>query len=168
MKDDTRTGSNDGTVLRLDGRKRRERISERSRGSVKIAVETACRADEGPVVRAGVISHLERLGHSVTVVSEADWVLSIIAFRHGSVMELSIVLRMMFRSTLPGTETVTSDGDDPMTLREGGWRYESLRFHGLFGIPETDLDRFFAKFLQDLSEKHWTHCHTSTHVIRME
>ena len=60
---------------------------------------------------------------------------------------MSVVLRRLFRSTSPGTEMVKESGSDRETLRKGGWVYESLKYHGLHGVPKLAL----GDFLKDLA-----------------
>lgn len=127
----------------------RKRGSARaSRRRVRVMVEVACDTPIGEEIKIGLARHIE--GSSSIVISDRrpDWVFSIIAFDHGYLVELSVILRQFFRSTVPGTETAVRDSSGEAVRREGGWVYESLRYHGLHGVPRSNL----RDFLKGLAE----------------
>ena len=129
---------------------RRALSSGRSNGRpLRVMVEVACSEPEDNDIKTYLSRHLEELGY---VLSEhrPDWVFSIIAMRHGTLVEFSVILRQFLRSTTPGTEAVPGEGPDQIRLRTGAWVYESLKFHGLFGVPRALLDNFLADLARQM------------------
>ena len=102
-------------------------------------IEVACDGPIGADIKSCLTGHLEESGYVTVSDDRPDWVFSIIAFYHGDLVEMSVVLRQLFRSTSPGTEMVKESGSDRETLRKGGWVYESLKYHGLHGVPKMAL-----------------------------
>jgi hypothetical protein len=60
----------------------------------------------------------------------------------------------LFRSTAPGTEMVQADGSDQSMLRKGGWVYESLKYHGLHGVPKKGLPDFLKSLADEFISQH--------------
>ena len=139
MSDETVfTKPNQRTLLQLDER-RKAKESKGLGDTHLVTVEVACQDEIGAAIRSYASAELQRTGLRIGSGNDAekpDWILSFIAYQHGGLVELSVVLRRLFRSTAPGTEVENVDEDGQVTLRQGGWLYESLRFHGLFGVPE--------------------------------
>ena len=119
-----------------------------SRRRVRVMVEVASDGPIGEEIKIRLTRHLEEPGNVAISDHRPDWVFSIIAFDHGHLVELSVVLRQFFRSTAPGTEMAISDSSGQAVRRKGGWVYESLRYHGLHGVPKPDL----GDFLKGLAE----------------
>jgi hypothetical protein len=113
-----------------------------SSGGGAVMIEVACDGPIGADIKSCLTGHLEESGYVTVSDDRPDWVFSIIAFYHGDLVEMSVVLRQLFRSTSPGTEMVKESGTDRETLRKGGWVYESLRYHGLHGVPKQNLETF--------------------------
>lgn len=125
-----------------------------SRKSTRVMIEVACNEPVGADIKSCLGKHLEELGHVVLADQRPDWVFSIIAFSHTNLIELSVVLRHFFRSTRPGTEIVKAEGADHEMLREGGWVYESMKFHGLYGVPDQDLEGFLGFLAKEFGRQH--------------
>ncbi|MEW6350846.1 MAG: hypothetical protein AB1646_17445 [Thermodesulfobacteriota bacterium] len=51
-------------------------------------------------------------------------------------------------------EAVSVDGPEEIRLRSGGWVYESLKFHGLFGVPRESVDGFLADLARQMERQH--------------
>jgi hypothetical protein len=120
---------------------------------VRVMVEVACNEPVGEKINIGLARELGDLGYVVVSDHRPDWVFSIIAFQHGSLVELSVVLRQLFRSTAPGTEMLTSDCAGNGVLREGGWVYESLRLHSLHGVPTSQLSNFLKSLAKEFERR---------------
>lgn len=148
-------------VLRLEDVRRGRTTQNADVEPVRIKVEIACNEDVGQTIQSCITSELEQARCLVVADEKPDWILSVIAFRYRTLVELSIVLRRLFRSTVPGTEVERVDSDGRAVLREGGWLYESLRFHGLFGVREPELKQFLAQLVGQFKAAHWdTHNQT--------
>lgn len=146
---------NHPAVVKLDDLRR---LRERQEGYVPpipVRVEVACHEEVGLTIQSCMGAALESLGCRVEEEKDPDWVFSVIAFSHGELVELSIILRRLFRSTRPGTEMEPVDSQEEGDLRKGNWLYESLRFHGLFGVRRPELHQFLEKLANDLAAKHW-------------
>jgi hypothetical protein len=117
-------------------------------------VEVACNDPVGEDIKICLTKHLEESSCVAMSDNGPDWVFSIIAFHHGNLVELSVVLRQFFRSTAPGSEMETSDSSDQTVRRKGGWVYESLRYHGLHGVPKPDLGAFLKSLAKEFESQH--------------
>jgi hypothetical protein len=113
-----------------------------SSGGGAVMIEVACDGPIGADIKSCLTGHLEESGYVTVSDDRPDWVFSIIAFHHEDLVEMSVVLRQLFRATSPGTEMVKESGSDRETLRKGGWVYESLKYHGLHGVPKMALGDF--------------------------
>jgi hypothetical protein len=151
----TTSDSRNATVLHMDDRRRGAKSRDALPEPVRIKVEVACHDVTGQTIKAVIGSKLESHGCILVESDKPDWVLSIIAFSHGDTVEMSIILRRLFRSTAPSTEVEQVDEERRVGLRQGGWLYESLRFHGLFGVPTADLDCFFERLVKDFANENW-------------
>lgn len=146
---------NSSRVFPMDELSRVKKTRNGDRGPIRIKTEFACSEPLRSQLQTAVDSQLESYGCRVVGDNKPDWVLSIIAYSHGSLVELSIVLRRLFRSTLPGTEIQGLDSEQRVILRQGGWLYESLRFHGLYGVLTGDLEGFCEKLVRDFAWEYW-------------
>jgi hypothetical protein len=153
------SGRNHATVLKLDDLRRARERRDGYFPPIRVKVEVACHEEADLAIERRMRAALGSLGCRVGGEDEPDWVLSIIAFSYGDLVELSIVLRRLFRSTFPGTEMARVDSKELGDLCQGKWLYESLRFHGLFGVRRAELNQFLARLANDLATKHW---HTET------
>lgn len=142
-------------VLQLEEVRRAKKSHDGTLPPVRIKVEVACEEPVGETIRNRLASTFESLGCNAVGEDKPDWILSVIAISYGDLVELSIVLRRLFRSTVPGTEAEGLDSEGRVLLRQGGWLYESLRFHGLFGVRRPELDSFLAKMAADFATRHW-------------
>ncbi len=149
-----RRNSENANVVRLTDRKATERFKNAARKLVRIKVEVTCHHDFGETIQRAIGSELRVRGYLVDDHDKPDWILSIIAFRHGDLAEMSIIFRRLFRSTTPGTEVDPGDSEGYVGLRQGGWLYESLRFHGLFGVPTAELGGFSERLVKELAAEH--------------
>jgi hypothetical protein len=141
-----------GTVS-LAERRRAKEHEKLSFSPVRIRIEVACREDVGGHIESCLMKELNRTGSLVVRDDRPDWMLSVIAFSAGRMVELSIVLRKFFRSTSPGTE-MSDQQDGPAALRGGGWLYESLRYHGLFGVSRSELEAFLTGLVREFTAEH--------------
>jgi hypothetical protein len=121
--------------------------------TVRVMVEVACNDPLREEISAGLARCLEDLGYVIVSDRRPDWVFSIIAFHYGNLVELSLVLRQLFRSTTPGTEMSKSDCAGNGALREGGWIYESLRLHSLHGVHRNDLSSFLKSVANEFASR---------------
>ncbi len=108
-------------VLQLEEIRRARKSPDANPQLVRIKVEVACDEPVGAIIRNRLASTFESKGCLVVADDKPDWILSVIAFGHGNLVELSIVLRRLFRSTVPGTEVDEVDAEGRTRLREGGW-----------------------------------------------
>jgi len=150
----TKPDSESANVVQMKDRRTPDRFETVLPNLARLKVEVTCHQDIGEDIRTVIGSKLRALGYLVDHYDKPDWILSIIAFRHGELVEMSIILRELFRSTTPGTEVESVDSEGHVGLRQGGWLYESLRFHGLFGAPTAELDGFFERLVMDLATEH--------------
>lgn len=156
MNDETtHARGNRNGIFRLDELRRNKKSKETRIPPVRIKVEVACRERVGETIQRLIASELEAKDCLVVQDDKPDWILSMIAFSHGELVELSIVLRALFRATTPGTEVDRVEPDGNVILRQGGWVYESQRFHGLYGVPRADLERFLARVVREFRSEHW-------------
>ncbi|HTY23285.1 MAG TPA: hypothetical protein VMC85_09155 [Desulfomonilaceae bacterium] len=121
---------------------------------VKVMVEVASDGPIGEDIKIRLTRHLEESVSIAVSDYSPDWVFSIIAFDNGNLVELSVVLREFFRSTAPGTEVAMSDSSGQTVLRKGGWVYESLRYHGLHGVPKPRLGDFLKALAEGFLSQH--------------
>jgi hypothetical protein len=149
-----RRNSEIANVLQMRDRRTPDRFKNALPHLVRIKVEVTCDQDIGETIKRVVGSKLKAHGYLVDDYDKPDWVLSIIAFRHGELVEMSIIFRRLFRSTTPGTEVELVDSEGHVGLRQGGWLYESLLFHGLFGVPAAELEVFSERLVKDLAREH--------------
>ena len=149
-----RRNSENTNVLQMADHRRPDRFKNAPPNSVRIKVEVTCHQDIGETIKRVVRSKLGAHGHLVDDYDNPDWILSIIAFRNGELVEMSIIFRRLFRSTSPGNEVELLDSEGHVGLRQGGWLYESLLFHGLFGVPTTELEGFSERLVRDLETDH--------------
>lgn len=143
------------TARTIELRDYRKRGSARaSRRCVRVMVEVACDGPIGEDIKLRLTRRLEESGNLVLSENCPDWVFSIIAFDHGYLVELSVVLRQFFRSTAPGTEMAINELSGQAVRRNGGWVYESLRYHGLHGVPRPDLEDFLKGLAEGFISQH--------------
>ena len=117
-------------------------------------MEVACNEPVGEDIRKCLTEELGKLDSVIVVDEGPDWVFSIIALHHGLLVELSVILRRFFRASKPGTEEKASPPNGEKTLNPGAWIYESLRFHGLFGVPVTDLKGLLVSMAEEFGKTH--------------
>jgi hypothetical protein len=146
--------SENAKVLQMKDRRTPDRLRNALPNLVGIKVEVTCDQDIGETIRGVIGFKLRVRGYLVDDYDKPDWVLSVIAFRHGELVEMSIIFRRLFRSTTPGTEVELVDSEGHVGLRQGGWLYESLLFHGLFGVPAAGLEVFSERLVKDLASEH--------------
>lgn len=150
MKDDaSRSNLGSVSILQLNALKKARQEQSNQAPHARVKVEVACTEPVGKLILDRFSADFESMGCLVVGDDKPDWILSVIAFSAGDIVELSIVLRRLFRSTLPGTEVENLDSDGTPRLRAGGWVYESLRFHGLFGVPRAELASFIGQMVRD-------------------
>ena len=142
------------TIIELGNCRKHGAISKSSRGCVDVMVEIASEDAIGEEIKSCLIKNLEETGCVNVSHDRPDWVFSIICFEYGNLVEMSVVLRQLFRSTAPGTEMVQADGSDQPMLRKGGWVYESLKYHGLHGVPKIGLPDFLKSLADDFTSRH--------------
>jgi hypothetical protein len=135
----SRTENTDGRVLHISSYKDELTRTNRKKNVARVQIEVACNEPIGADIRKMLGEELGKLNDVIVVDEAPDWIYSIIAFHHGQLVELSVVLRQFFRASKPGTEQDTSTRSGRRTLKPGAWVYESLRFHGLFGVQALDL-----------------------------
>jgi hypothetical protein len=146
--------SENANVLQMRDRRTTDRHKNPLPNLVRIKVEVTCSQDIGETIKRVVGSRLRARDYLVNDHDKPDWILSIIAFRHSELVEMSIIFRRLFRSTTPGTEVELVDSEGHVGLRQGGWLYESLLFHGLFGVPAAELEVFSERLVKDLASEH--------------
>ena len=129
-------------VIELGNCRKGRSVAGASSGLVNVMIEIACDGAIGAEIKRCLTRHLEESGCVAVSDDRPDWAFSIIAFQHEGLVEMSVVIRRLFRSTAPGTEMVKDSGADQETLRKGGWIYESLKYHGLHGVPQMALGDF--------------------------
>jgi hypothetical protein len=137
------------TIFQLEALRKAKQEDDARKASGRVKVEVACRESVGEFIQDRFSAAFESVGCAVVGDDKPDWMLSVIAFSAGNLVELSIVLRRLFRSTVPGTEVEHVDAEGAARLRAGGWVYESLRFHGLFGVPTAELGTFIDRTVRD-------------------
>lgn len=146
-------------IIELDNCRKRRSVAGASSGCGAVMIEIACDGAIGADIKSCLTRHLEESSYATVSDDRPDWVFSIIAFHHEHLVEMSVALRRFFRSTAPGTEMVKEGGPDRETLRKGGWVYESLRYHGLHGVPRVALGDFLKgladEFARQLLGRSW-------------
>jgi hypothetical protein len=120
-----------------------------------VKTEVTCEDPVGGDIQNILKSELEKLGCTVHGFSNPDWIISIIAFNYYETVEMSIILRRLFRSTSPGSELEGWDDQENAMLKDGAWIYESLRFHGLYGVRKMELEDFLKGLIGEFNSKHW-------------
>jgi len=128
--------------------------TRRKKNAVRVRVEVACNEPLGEEIKIVLSEELGKLYSVAVVDSEPDWVFSIIALHYGHLVELSVILRQFFRASKPGTEKGISTPGSGISLKPGAWVYESLRFHGLFGVRATELKGLLASMAEEFGKNH--------------
>jgi hypothetical protein len=150
----SRTENADDKVVRIGSHKDRISRTYRKKNPVRVQVEVASSEPVGEDIRTGLSEELGKLDGVVVLDDGPDWVYSIIALQHDHLVELSVILRQFFRASKPGTEVNTSASSDGTKLNPGAWVYESLKFHGLFGVRATDLKGLLRSLADEFSKNH--------------
>jgi len=143
-------GDGESTVVSIDAfrcRSRKARLSAPER----VQVEITCGQAMGEAVKRGLEQELISLGGVKIVEDSPDWVYSIVAFHKGQLVELSVILRRFFRASKPGSERMSDAEGDCGKVKPGAWVYESLRFHGLFGVRVPELKQLFESIAHDFN-----------------
>jgi hypothetical protein len=143
-----------GGIVQLDEYRRSEARTQKAGVSPRVQIEVVCSEPTREKIKSLLAEKLRDVGCEVVEHEEPGWIYSIIAFQHGESIELSIILRQFFRSTRPGTEVDRVESDGRIRLRSGSWVYESLRFHGLFGVLQSELERFLADIAAEFGRQH--------------
>jgi hypothetical protein len=141
-------------VVKLDEYARGEARKHKKGASPEVQIEVVSNEPLRERIKSLLADELLRVGCVVTEHGEPEWIYSIIAFQHDESIELSIILRQLFRSTQPGTEVDKVESDGRICLRPGSWVYESLRFHGLYGLTEYQLGSFLADIAAAFSRQY--------------
>jgi hypothetical protein len=144
----------DDKVVHIGSHKERINRTYQKKNSVRVRVEVASSEPVGEDIRRGLTEELGKLDGVVVLDDGPDWVFSIIALKYDHLVELSVILRQFFRASKPGTELDTSASSDGNKLKPGAWVYESLRFHGLFGVRATDLKGLLRSLADEFSKNH--------------
>jgi hypothetical protein len=142
------------TVINIDSFRDRTKTASSPETAMRAKVEVACNEPVGEEIKQGLERELGKLGGMTIVPERPDWVFSIIAFHQGQLVELSIILRRLFRGTKPGTEIDTNLPESERKVRPGAWVYESLRFHGLFGVRLSELSDLFVSVADEFRTNH--------------
>jgi len=150
----SRTENIDGRVVQIGAYKERINRTNRKKDAVHVQVEVSCNEPAGEDIKRGLTEELGKLDGVVVVDSGADWVFSIIAFHCGHLVELSVILRQFFRASKPGTEQDTSASNGASKVKPGAWVYESLKFHGLFGVQVSDLRGLLESLAEEFGKDH--------------
>lgn len=145
------TAEETAKIIELGNSRKRTSGAGASGGCDTVMIEIACDGAIGADIKSCLTRHLEESGYVTVSDDRPDWVFSIIAFHHQDLVEMSVVIRRLFRSTAPGTEMVKESGSDWETLRKGGWVYESLKYHGLHGVPKMALGDFLKGLAQEFT-----------------
>ena len=141
-------------IIELGNCRKRSSVTGVSSGRVIVMVEIACDDAIGEDIKICLTRHLEESGYVNVSDDRPNWVFSIIAFHHGNLVQMSVILRRFFRSTAPGTEMVKAGEPDQEMMRRGGWVYESLRYHGLHGVPKMALEDFLKGLAKEFTSQH--------------
>ena len=142
------------TIIEIGNCRKHGAVNRSSSECPNVMVEIASDDAIGEEIKSCLTKDLEATGCVNVSPDRPDWVFSIICFEYGSLVEMSVVLRQLFRSTAPGTEMLQTDGSDQATLRNGGWVYESLKYHGLHGVPKIALADFLKSLANDFTSRH--------------
>jgi hypothetical protein len=142
------------SIIELGNRRKHGAVSRSSSECPNVMVEIASEGAIGEEIKSCLIKNLEATGCVNVSPDSPDWVFSIICLEYGNLVEMSVVLRQLFRSTAPGTEILQTDRSDQSTLRKGGWVYESLKYHGLHGVPKLALADFLKSLANDFTSRH--------------
>jgi hypothetical protein len=150
----SQTENSNGRVVCIGSYKERTKRNYRKKNGVRVQIEVSCSQPVGEDIKKGLTGELGKLDGVVVVDRGPDWVFSIIAFHSGGLVELSVILRQFFRAGKPGTEGGAGTPSDEKTLRPGAWVYESLRFHGLFGVRVADLKGLLGSLAEEFGKNH--------------
>ena len=150
----SRTEDTVGRVVHMGSYREGIERTRRKKNAVRVQVEVACNEPVGENIKIGLSEELGKLDGVVVVDSEPDWVFSIIALHYGHLVELSVILRQFFRASKPGTEKGRSAPGSGISLKPGAWVYESLKFHGLFGVRATELKGLLASMAEEFGKNH--------------
>ena len=150
----SRTENEVGRVVHMGSYKEGIDRTCQKKNAVRVQVEVACSEPVGEDIKKGLTEELGKLDRVIVVDEGPDWVFSIIALHYGQLVELSVILRQFFRASKPGTEKGSSTPGGRVSLKPGAWVYESLRFHGLFGVRDTDLNGLLASMAEEFGKNH--------------
>jgi hypothetical protein len=150
----SRTENTVGRVVHMSSYKEGIDRTCRKKNAVRVQVEVVCSEPVGEDIRKGLTEELGKLDGVIVVDEGPDWVFSIIALHYGQLVELSVILRQFFRASKPGTEKGTTTAGGRVSLKPGAWVYESLRFHGLFGVGDTDLKGLLTSMAEEFGKNH--------------
>lgn len=155
----SRTENMVGKVVHMGSYKERIDRTCRKRNAVRVQVEVACNEPVGENIKSWLTEELGKFDRVIVLDDGPDWVFSIIALHSGQLVELSVILRQFFRASEPGTEHDTSTPSGRQTLKPGAWVYESLKFHGLFGVRTTEFKGFLASMAEEFGKNHLGQSH---------
>jgi hypothetical protein len=150
----SRNENPDGRIVDIGSYKERTGRAYRKKSAVRVQVEVSCNEAVGEAIRTRLTEELGKLDGVIIVDEAPGWVFSIIAFHYGQLVELSVILRQFFRASKPGTEQDTITPGGAVSLKSGAWVYESLKFHGLFGVQVSDLKGLFASLAEEFGKNH--------------
>jgi hypothetical protein len=148
------SAENTATIIELGNRRKRGFLSQVASERVSVMVEVACDDAIGEDIKICLTKALEESGCVTVSDDRPDWVCSTIAFHQWNLVELSVVIRQFFRSTAPGTEIAISDSSGEAVRGKGHWVYESLKYHGLHGVPRSDLESFLKGLAKEFIRQH--------------
>ena len=148
------TGEGPNKIVELTSCLKQGAVSKSFRECANVMIEIACEDSIGDEIRNCLTENLEQTGCVNISHDRPDWVFSIICFQYANLVEMSVVLRQFFRSTVPGTEMTHASGSEQATLRKGGWVYESLKYHGLHGVQKTGLADFLKNLVGEFTSRH--------------
>lgn len=142
------------TIIKLGDCRKCGPVNRVSSRRVAVMVEIASHDAIGEDIKMCLTRDLEESGRVTVSDDRPDWVFSIIAFHQYNLVEMSVVIRQFFRSTAPGTEMAISGSSGQSVRRNGGWIYESLKYHGLHGVLKTDLEDFLKNLAEGFVNQH--------------
>ncbi len=141
-------------IVELGNCRKHGAVSKSSSECPNVMIEIACEDSIEDEIRNCLTRNLEETGCVSISHDSPDWVFSIICFQYGNLVEMSVVIRQFFRSTVPGTEMSQCGGSGQASLRKGGWVYESLKYHGLHGVPKIALADFLKNLANEFTSRH--------------
>jgi len=141
-------------ILELGNCRKQGTLRKTPSGCPNVMIEIACEDSIGDEIRKCLTRNLEDTGCVSISHDHPDWVFSIICFQYGNLVEMSVVIRQFFRSTRPGTEMPETGESEQAGLRKGGWVYETLKYHGLHGVPKMELANFLKNLANDFTSQH--------------